>query len=72
MDSVVGRPLLRGAATLNGSFVPHGHESVSATGRFCAGHTLTLRWGRTGEHKHGALRVAAGSLEAYMLPLLRY
>ena len=32
-----GRPLLRGAATLNGSSVPHGHETVSETGHFCAG-----------------------------------
>ena len=28
-DSVAGRPILRGAATLNGSSVPHGHENVS-------------------------------------------
>ena len=53
-DSVAGRPLLRGAATLNGSSVPHGHESVSETGHFCAGHmipvclALTLRWAETG------------------------
>ena len=53
-DSVAGRPLLRGAATLNGSSVPHGHETVSETGHFCAGHmipmcqALTLRWAGTG------------------------
>ena len=53
-DSVAGRPLLRGAATLNGSSVPHGHETVSETGHFCAGHmipvclALTLRWAETG------------------------
>ena len=49
-DSVAGRPFLSGAATLNGSSVPHGHETVSETGHFCAGHmisvclALTLRW----------------------------
>ena len=49
-DSVAGLPLLRGAATLNGSSVPRGHETVSETGHFCAGHmisvclALTLRW----------------------------
>ena len=36
-DSVAGRPLLRGAATLNGSSVPLGHETVSETGPL-------LRW----------------------------
>ena len=49
-DSVAGRPFLSGAATLNGSSVPHGHETVSETRHFCAGHmisvclALTLRW----------------------------
>ena len=31
LDPVAGRPLLRGAATLNGSSVPHGHELVCPT-----------------------------------------
>ena len=43
-DSVAGRPLLRGAATLNGSSVPHGHETVSETGHFCALHIIPVRW----------------------------
>ena len=30
-DSIACRPLLRGAATLNDSSVPHGHESVSGS-----------------------------------------
>ena len=30
-DSAAGRPLLRGAATLDDSSVPHGHESVSGS-----------------------------------------
>ena len=39
---------------LNGSSVPLGHETVSGTGHFCAGHmisvclALTLRWAETG------------------------
>ena len=41
-DSVAGRPLLRGAATLDGSSVPHGHEAVSEIGRFCAGHMISV------------------------------
>ena len=50
LDPVVGRPLLRGAATLNGSSIPLGHETVSETSHFCAGHmisvclALTSRW----------------------------
>ena len=53
-DSVVGWPLLRSAATPTGSSVPHGHETVSETDRFCAGRmvpvcpALTLRWAGTG------------------------
>ena len=43
LDSVAGRPLLRGAATLNGSSVPRGHESVLETGHFCAGRMITVR-----------------------------
>ena len=41
-DSVAGRPLLRGAATLNGSSVPHGHETVSGAGHFCGAHDKRL------------------------------
>ena len=33
-------PLLRGAATLNGSSVPIGHETVLETGHFCQAHDL--------------------------------
>ena len=44
LDSVAGRPLLRGAAKLNGSSVPHGHETVSETGHFCALHIIPVRW----------------------------
>ena len=43
LDSVAGRPLLRGAATLNGSSVPRGHESVLDTGHFCAGRVISVR-----------------------------
>ena len=51
-DSAAGRPLLRGAATLQGSSVPHGHETVSGTGHVCAGHMVSdcsplSRWGQT-------------------------
>ena len=58
-DSVAGRPLLRGAATLNGSS-PRGHETVSGNGNFCAVHVisvclaLTLRWAETGPLLHWA------------------
>ena len=40
-DSVAGLPLLRGAATLNGSSVPHGHETLSGAGHFSA-HDLLM------------------------------
>ena len=54
LDPAAGRPLLSGAATLNGSSIPLGHETVSETGHFCAGYmvsvcpALTLRWAETG------------------------
>ena len=41
-DSAAGRPLLRGAATLNGSSVPLGLDAVSETGYFCAGHLVSV------------------------------
>ena len=43
-DSVAGRPLLRRAATRNGSPVPLGRDAVSGTGHFCAGHMNPVRW----------------------------
>ena len=36
--------MLRAAATLNGSSVPPGDDTVSETGQFCAGHMIPVLW----------------------------
>ena len=65
-DSAAGRPLLRGAATLNGSSVPLGHDAVSGTGHFCGGHLISVRWpllcaaGPSPRHFCAVLRLCSG------------